>query len=91
MISTARRGSIALFPFLAENIEEEGKSLLFIFKEMHALLATRSHPAPVSNQGYIAEQCWLDRQQIKARHVLGGVDALDMEAITMPVHEASVA
>jgi len=49
---------------------DAGRSV--VRKEFPALPAYRPDPSPASDQGMIAEQCWFDGQDVKARHVAAG-------------------
>ena len=74
---TVISGNVAAADFAGEPGFECFDGVGVLAEEFDALAAGAALPTPLPHQRGIAKQAWLDRQHIVARHVAGGVMALE--------------
>ena len=63
---------------------------IFCWMNFNPLATMLAHPPPLTDQGWVSEERWLDAQDVKARDILRWVTAVQDKDIELFSHEPSV-
>lgn len=89
--SKVRLRPVTARSLLAKQGKEAAYRLTVILKQMDALLAASTDATPATDESRAAEEIRLERYLVKACHVSGLIDALNIQAEPMLGHGSKLA